>query len=116
MVDPLEYALAAVDVAVYAVLALQLRSARRPPAGPLSLADAFRMLGAQVRTSIPDVPPGFTWGEAMARARKLGLDVDWPKVERAVQTYEGYRYGGKEEPKQGTDEIRALVEELRRAR
>ena len=118
MLETLGYGLVSVDAALYALLALQLlRSGQgRGQGKTIGAAEAFALLGAEIRRSVPDMPPGFTWEEAIWKARKLDVDVDWPSVDRAVQSYEGYRYGGKEEPATGYEEIRRLAKELRHVR
>jgi len=118
MVDTLEYALVSADVVLYALLALQLLRpwrGRGQGASP-GAAEAFALLGAEIRRSVPSIPPGFTWEEAVVEARKLKVDVDWPSVDKAVRSYEGYRYGEKGEPVSGYEEILRLARELRRSR
>ncbi|MDG7007000.1 MAG: hypothetical protein JRN06_02005 [Nitrososphaerota archaeon] len=118
MLDTLGYGLVSIDVALYALLALQLlRSGQGRGLGEtIGAEEAFALLGAEIRRSVPNVPPGFTWEEAIGEARKLEIDVDWPSVDKAVQRYECYRYGGEEEPVTGYEEIHRLARELRRAR
>lgn len=110
-----DYLLAALDAALYAVLVIQLlRSRARSRAGPGSMADAFSLLGTEVGRAIPAISPGFTWHEAVAESKKLDLDVDWLKVERALDAYEGFRYGGGDDPGSGYEEIGRFALELRR--
>jgi hypothetical protein len=118
MVDALEYVLVSADVALYALLALQLLSSWRGGgrSGSLGATEAFALLGAEIRRSVPGIPPGFTWEEAIVEARKLEVRVDWASVDREVRSYEGYRYGGKGELASGYEEILRLARELRRSR
>ena len=117
MPDILDYGLVAVDAALYALLIVQLKSGQEGRRGnPMGVVEAFALLGAEIRRSMPSMPPGFTWEEAIVEARKLEVDVDWPRVDEAVRSYEGYRYGGKEAPVAGYEEIRRLARELRHAR
>lgn len=116
MPDILLYLLVSADAAVYALLALQLRSGRgRVKGRPPGAAEAFAQLGEEIRRAVPTIPRGFTWKEAVDEARRLKVNVDWPRVDQAVRSYEGYRYGGKE-PATGYEEIGRLARELRRAR
>lgn len=110
--------MAAADVSLYALLAVQLLKPGRAAAfgGSLGGAEAFALLESEIRRCLPGIPSGFTWEEAVGEARKLRVDVDWPGVDREVQRYEGFRYGGKEEPAEGYEEIMKLAKELRRAR
>jgi hypothetical protein len=63
------------------------------PKRSLSLPDAFRLLEEALTEAFPDLPPGFTWREALARVRasKIGGDLG---IEKALAAYEAYRYGG----------------------
>lgn len=117
MLDTLEYVFASADAALYLVLAAQLlRSRRVRIRRDLGAAGAFALFGEEIRRAVPHMQLGFTWEEAIGEARKLNVDVDWPSVDRAVQSYEGYRYGGMEEPVTGYEEIGRLARELRRTR
>jgi hypothetical protein len=118
MADTLEWVMVTADVAIYAFLALQLLGSgpKGGEGGSLGAAEAFALLGAEIRRSVPSLPPGFTWEEAIAEARKLKVKVDWPSVDKAVRSYEGYRYGGKGEVVSGYEEIRRLARELRHSR
>lgn len=117
MIDLLGDLLAAVDAVVYGVLVLQLLGWRASELAITPTAtEVFALFGAEIRRAVPSIPPGFTWEEAVEEATRLRLDVDWPKVREAVASYEGYRYGGRDEPRGGYDEIRVLVRELRRGR
>jgi hypothetical protein len=109
--------LATAVAAIYAVLALQVARPRiRGSVGPESVGDAFALLAAEIRRSVPSIPPGFTWKEAIMEARRMGPAVDWHRVDEAVRAYEGYRYGWDVEPKGGFEEIGRLARELRRAK
>lgn len=114
MYDQLYYLLAAVDVALFSLLAVQIFRRKGGPATAASVTEAFALLGAEIRRAVPDIHPGFTWEEAVAQLRGMRMRVDWFKVDRAVRSYEEYRYGGAEEPRGGYDEIRELVRELKK--
>jgi len=111
------YLFVGANIALYALLALQLvRSRLQAPTRAETIGEAFALFGVEIRRSVPSIPPGFTWEEAVAQARKLSLAVDWPKLDEAVRTYEGYRYGGAGEPRAGYEEVSRLARELRRTR
>lgn len=114
MYDQLYYLLAALDVALFSLLAVQIFRRRGGPVIAASVTEAFALLGAEIKRAVPDIHPGFTWEEAVAQLRSMRLRVDWFKVDRAVQSYEEYRYGGAEEPRVGYEEIHELVRELKR--
>ena len=84
--------LLALNVVLYVSLAfLALRSRRRKFA-PSSLTEAFSDLELALRETVPDLPSGFTWEEAVARLRSSGLRTE--AMESALKGYEAYRYGG----------------------
>ncbi len=118
MAEPyaLEYALVGANALLYLVLAFQLL--RRGSEGlprVETMSEAFAVLSAELTKAIPNVPRGFTWREAVQEARRMRLDVDWPKVDRAVEAYEKLRYGG---IRVDSDfrEVLVLARRLRRAR
>ncbi len=109
--------LVALDAAAYVALAVGILSARRVPARrELSLAAAFGVLEGSLVQSFPDLSSGFTWREGLARARKLRLDVNWGRVEDELNRYEGFRYGGSDQPGPGAYEVTRLAALLRRGR
>lgn len=118
MLDALGYLLVSSNVGLYALLAAQLLGSGRAgaPGRATGVAEAFALLGTEIRRTVPGIPSGFTWEEGVEGARRLKIKVDWPRVEEAVRRYEEYRYGGKEEPVGGYEEIGRLARELRRAR
>ncbi len=90
------YLLLFVNVAAYLALAAQLfRSRRRKLPGAATLQESFVVLADALKAAVPNLPPGFTWSEGLENARRLGLQVDWGSVRRALERYEDYRYGGK---------------------
>ena len=91
-----ETALLALNGVVYASLAaglvLVMKGRRSAPRGrtPIdSLTEAMKM-------RFPDLPPGFTLREGLARAQQLRLDLDWKGVESSLSAYEQQRYGSGE--------------------
>ncbi len=87
-------ALLVLNLAVYLLIPLQIFR-RRGRLGPdaSSLEDSFTSLLVPLRGAIPDLSPGFTWREALRRARTLGLEVNWSSVDAALDGYERRRYG-----------------------
>ncbi len=56
--------------------------------------EAFQLLESALKKRFPELPEGFTWGDAMSRLNQLNLDIDWNRLEIALNDYESYRYGG----------------------
>ncbi|MDE1853646.1 MAG: hypothetical protein KGI38_07860 [Thaumarchaeota archaeon] len=111
------YALVAANAIVYSILALQLlRNRTRGPAGPLTMSDAFEVLGTELKRQIPPIPRGFTWREAIGELQKMKLEVDWLRLGRELDVYEAYRYGGTKEGGAEYGEVLALAKELRSRR
>jgi hypothetical protein len=113
--DAYVVALALADLGLYgwASYAL-LRPRYRGREGAKDISEAFAALGAALKEAIPDIPPGFTWNEAVLRSKALDLRVDWDRVGRAVRAYEARRYGGEETPGTDYSEVLVLARELRR--
>ena len=80
------------NVLVYASLAAGLVVLRRSPIR--IRVSSFRALGELLRLRFPDLPPGFTLREGLARARQAQPRLNWVEIERELKAYEGYRYGG----------------------
>lgn len=85
---------------------LALRSVRPPVVKDIS--DAFQILNRTIERFVPDLPVGFTWGDAMERLKAYGVEVNWPKMESTLAGYEAFKYGGREMP-QGTGEEAILL-------
>ena len=98
-----------------AFLAIAVAAMRRirPPA-VRDLWGAFQDLDRSIAKFVPDMPAGFTWGEAVERLKGAGVKVDWPKMESSLAEYEAFRYGGREMPKGGEDEVVRLSMKIRR--
>ena len=75
-------------------------------------ADLFRQLEASLKRRFPDLPPGFTWREGLACARRLDLRLDWAEIDAAADRYEAFRYGGAK-PEPPDTEVIKLVRSLR---
>jgi hypothetical protein len=85
-------ALLALNVVLYASLGLSTLRLRRRRFTPANLSEAFSGLEAALKRSVPDLPAGFTWEEAVSRLRSYGVQTD--AMEGALKGYEAYRYGG----------------------
>jgi len=107
--------LAGANVAVYLLLAYQLIHARRTKTGHAgSLREAFGVLDEEVKKGVLSLPPGHTWREVMAEAKRRDLHVDWTSFGKSMDAYEELRYGNSE--RGGTDyrEVLTLAGELKR--
>ncbi len=105
--------LVAANVALYSTAAYQLLRRRSPLAAELGGAAAFDELRRALQRADPSTPRGFTWREALGRARMLGVEIDWAGVESEVAAYEAFRYGSGP-PLGGYDRIATLAKELRK--
>jgi hypothetical protein len=95
-IDPLFlYLLIALNILVYVVLAIGIVRNRRDrlPKNP-TVEDAFKYLELSLGRAFPDLPPGFTWKEAISKLKMLNLELDWVEIENTFKKYEDYRYGG----------------------
>ena len=111
----MEALLIALDAAIFALLGGALVAMRRirPPVVH-DIKGAFLDLDHSITKFVPDLPVGYTWGEAMERLKASGVKADWPSMESSLATYEAYRYGGKEMPSGGEDEVVKLSMRIRR--
>src|SRR5579872_3021102 len=107
------YALVGINVVLYGMMVVGfLRGrvfARMPKVR--SAGEAFAFLEGSFKARFPEVRDGFTWSEAISKAKKTNSSsiVDWKKVEAAVNEYEAYRYGQRNEPSNvETEEILKL--------
>jgi len=103
------------DIAIFALLgaAVILQRRIRPP-DVRDVQGAFRHLDRSIEKFVPDLPAGFTWGEAIQSLKESGVKVDWSRMEASLAEYEAYRYGGREMPKGGEDEVVKLSTKIRR--
>lgn len=112
----LEVALLAADVALAGagiggvVLTRRLKPASAPDAKV-----AFTLLEKAIQRYVPDMPPGYTWGEAFERLKAKGVDANWDAMKKMLNEYEAYRYGGGSKPVEGKDEVLTLATKLRRS-
>lgn len=114
MADLGQLALVAVDGLLYSALLAGVLLRRSTPVPVVDdVPAAFGLLEKALKQSTA-MRPGFTWGEAIARARSLGLDVDWAKVAKSLDSYEVYRYGGGERPRGDNREVVRLAMLLKR--
>jgi hypothetical protein len=114
--DPaFSYALALLNVIVYAGLAYQLLWKQKKKARALTMADAFKELGAALLAAVPGLPKGFTLREGVEKAKSLGIVADWGKVGGALRAYESMRYGSEPDPAADFSEVISLAESLEEA-
>jgi hypothetical protein len=85
-------ALLALNGVLYAALAIAVLNRRMRRVSAKNLPEAFKGLEIALKQAVPDLPAGFTWGEAVARLRSAGVKTN--KMESALKGYEDYRYGG----------------------
>ena len=85
-------ALLVLNAALYAPLVFTVFRRRRRKVNASNLADAFNGLELALKEAVPDLPPGFTWEEAIGRLRASGVQTKG--MEEALKSYEEYRYGG----------------------
>ena len=109
-----ELLLAADGAAAVALLVglLALRTVRFPIVKDVG--DAFQVLERTIERFVPDLPVGFTWGEAIERLKGYGVEVNWLKMESTLAGYEAFRYGGREMPKGTGEEAIQVSTQIRR--
>ncbi len=73
----------------------------------------FGELGAVLRGRFPELPEGFTLREGLAKAEDFVPGLDWSAIYRALDAYEGNRYGGLPEPTASQPVLAGLVAALR---
>ena len=105
----------AVDLALAAASILGFTALRRarPPAVSSPM-EAFQVLGMSIEKFVPNLPVGFTWGEAVERLKRSGVKLDWGKFETSLNEYEAFRYGGHQMPDEVEPEVIRLATTLRR--
>ena len=103
------------DLALAATSILGFTALRRarPPAVSNPL-EAFRVLDRSIEKFVPNLPAGFTWGEAVERLKQSGVKLDWGKFETSLNEYEAFRYGGHQMPSGVEPEVIRLATTLRR--
>lgn len=107
---------AAADAAILAVALLgyfELRGLRVPTAADIP--SAFAVLEDSIRKYAPGMPFGYSWGEAFRWLKAKGVKADWDGVEKTLEGYEGFRYGGKPLPDGGKDSVLVLCAKVRRS-
>ena len=103
------------DCAVLALIGGAILALRRiRPPKPMDAQGAFQDLDSAITRFVPNMPPGFTWGEAVERLKGAGVDIDWSKMESSLSEYEAFRYGGREMPKGDEDVVVRLSMKIRR--
>jgi hypothetical protein len=96
--DLVIYVLVVVDVVLYFMLfqgyQREKRMFRIPKVSTPN--EAFAFFERAYRQAFPQDKEGFTWGEAVRKARRLTElnDFQWDAVQKSLNQYEAYRYGG----------------------
>ena len=103
-------ALTVLDVLVCIPLVLELLGSRARRVNAKNLAEAFKGLEAALERAVPDLPVGFTWGDALARLRSAGVQTNG--MEDALKGYESYRYGRAPLPNMDFHEVVAVANML----
>jgi len=110
------YGLVGANAALYLLLAYQLIHAwrsRTRHAG--NLREAFGVLDEEVKKEMPSLPPGHTWREMVAEAKRRDLQVDWTSFGKSMDAYEELRYGDSERVAEADyREVLSLARELKR--
>ena len=102
----------AIAAVVLAMGLLALRKVRPPVVNDVR--DAFQILNRTIERFVPDLPVGFTWGEALERLKGSGIEADWPRMESSLAEYEAFRYGGGGMPSGKGDEAVRVSTQIRR--
>lgn len=84
--------LLALNAVIYILLILEAMRRTKRRVRATNLAEAFMGLELALKDADPDLPKGFTWGEAVARLQSLGIRTQG--MDAALNAYEDYRYGG----------------------
>jgi len=105
-------ALLLVNIVLYAPLVLAATGRRRRKVKADNLAEAFTGLELALKETVPDLPAGFTWEEAVARLKSSGVKTDG--MENALKGYEEYRYGGIPLPDLDFNEVVKVANKLGR--
>jgi hypothetical protein len=80
------------NAVVYSLLSFRVFRRMRRQVHASNLADAFHALETALKASLPDLPPGFTWEEALDRVKVRNYNRR--DIEAALENYEAYRFGG----------------------
>ena len=100
-------------IAAAAILGFTALRRARPPAMSNPL-EAFQVLDRSIEKFVPNLPVGFTWGEAVDRLKQSGVKLDWRRFETSLDEYEAFRYGGHLMPNGVEPEVVRLATTLRR--
>lgn len=96
--DLVIYALVAVNIVLYVMLFEGYLRQRRMFKIPkvATPQEAFTFFERSYKQLFPQDRDGFTWGEAVRKARRLAQlnDFQWDAVQKSLKKYEAYRYGG----------------------
>ncbi len=104
--------LADVAVMATAVVGYGMMRRTRPP-GSLDSREVYEVLDRAIQKYVPDLSAGYTWKEAFERLKESGVKADWDVMKKRLAEYEAFRYGGREEPKEGQRDVISLATKLR---
>ncbi|HYA56460.1 MAG TPA: hypothetical protein VED22_06650 [Nitrososphaerales archaeon] len=76
--------------------------------------EAFQVLDRSIEKFVPNLPAGFTWGEAVERLKQSGVKLNWGRFETSLNEYEAFRYGGHQMSNGVEPEVVRLATTLRR--
>jgi hypothetical protein len=111
--QPAIYSLAGLNVIVYGLFIFSMvrrKFLSKPEVS--NTIEAFQLLEVAIRERFPELPDGFTWGDAISRLKQLNLDIDWTRLEIALNDYESYRYGGSRRSSTDPREVLRLADRL----
>jgi hypothetical protein len=108
-------ALIALNIIIYASLVFGLVVWRRGSAPvPTDTKALYKLLEATLGKAFPELPEGFTWREALRRAKKerRELGMKWESIDKSIRNYEAYRYGNAPLPDEAHPELLELIRAL----
>jgi hypothetical protein len=107
------YSLIGINSVAYVLLALRIIRIRYFSKPEISnTIEAFQLLEVALREKFPELPEGFTWGDAMSTLKQMNLDINWGRLEAALIDYESYRYGGSQPSSADPQEVLRLADLL----
>lgn len=108
-----ESVLVPLNIVIYTSIVVGVIQARRRKLKPGGKETTFTQLEAAMVKRFPDMPVGFTMREGLQRARSVEPDLGWDQIEKSLDGYEAFRYGGGPLPPVEQPELAKLVRRLR---
>jgi hypothetical protein len=107
--------LAAADSALYVLFAIgYIRDKKKRLSNLESPERAFKILETVLKKKFPELPAGFTWTEAIAKVKTLGVPMSDDEMDMLLENYEAYRYGGTYTPELDTRKVLKLAKSVRK--